>query len=57
MLQDAHLTDIGAQRQQSTPPDAADAEMGQSALDTLTRQHHPQRLQLLDYLWFIAVRL
>jgi hypothetical protein len=26
MLQDAHLTDIGAQRKQSTPTDAADAE-------------------------------
>jgi len=27
MLQDAHLTDIRAQRKQSTPTDAADAEM------------------------------
>jgi hypothetical protein len=26
ILQDAHLTDIGAQRKQSTPTDAADAE-------------------------------
>ena len=35
MLQDAHLTDIGAQRKQSTPTDAADAEIGQNALATL----------------------
>ena len=34
MLQDAHLTDIGAQRKQSTPTDAADAEIGQNALAT-----------------------
>ena len=34
MLQDAHLTDIGAQRKQSTPADAADAEIGQNALAT-----------------------
>jgi 6-pyruvoyl-tetrahydropterin synthase len=26
ILQDVHLTDIGAQRKQSTPTDAADAE-------------------------------
>jgi hypothetical protein len=35
MLQDAHLTDIGAQRKQSTPTDAADAERGQNALTML----------------------
>ena len=35
MLQDAHLTDIGAQRKQSTPTDAADAEIGRNALATL----------------------
>ena len=35
MLQNAHLTDIGAQRKQSTPTDAADAEIGQNALATL----------------------
>jgi len=34
MLQDAHLTDIRAQREQSTPTDAADAETGQNALAT-----------------------
>ena len=34
MLQDAHLTDIGAQRKQSTPTDAADAEIGRNALAT-----------------------
>ena len=39
MLQDAHLTDIGAQRKQSTPTDAADAEIGQNAL--LRRESHP----------------
>ena len=34
MLQDAHLTDIGAQGKQSTPSAAADAEMCQNAWAT-----------------------
>jgi len=34
MLQDAHLTDIGAQRTQSTPTGAADAENCRNTLDT-----------------------
>ena len=34
MLQDAHLTDIGAQRKQSTPTGAADAEIFRNAWDT-----------------------
>ena len=34
MLQDAHLTDIGAQGKQSTPSAAADAEMCQNAWTT-----------------------
>jgi len=34
MLQNAHLTDIGAQRKQSTLTGAADAEIGRNAWDT-----------------------
>jgi hypothetical protein len=35
MLQDAHRTDIGAQRKQSTPTGAAGPEIGRNALVTL----------------------
>jgi hypothetical protein len=41
LLQDAQLTDIGAQRKQSTLTDAADAEIGQNAL-TMRRVSNQQ---------------
>jgi hypothetical protein len=34
VIQDVHLTDIRAQRKQSTPTSAADAEMRQNAFAT-----------------------
>jgi len=48
ILQDAHLTDIGAQRKQTTPTDAADAEIGQNAL-TMPRVSNQQSAGAADH--------
>jgi hypothetical protein len=48
LLQDAQLTDIGAQRKQSTPTDAADAEIGQNAL-TMRRVSNQQSAGASDH--------
>jgi hypothetical protein len=48
LLQDAQLTDIGAQRKQSTLTDAADAEIGQNAL-TMRRVSNQQSAGASDH--------
>ena len=44
MLQDAHLTDIGAQRKQSTPTGAADAEICRNAGVRRTSQSNDRQV-------------